>query len=149
MEGYDSLPPDLAGHIAAVYDRIRDRPPPSGTAADRAAAAETAEEAARFGWPPSMAWDDDRIDLPGAGPEPGWCPSPQVHARSADLVEDAEFVRETSGLRDATVAEVAARLGIGSDRLHQAYLRARRHAARAAVASRPDARDAGREAEAG
>src|ERR1700722_9154068 len=47
LDGYDGLAPGLAGEIAAAYDRLWDRPPPSATAEDRRAAAETAERAAR------------------------------------------------------------------------------------------------------
>jgi hypothetical protein len=60
-------------------------------------------------------------------------------------VEDADFVRQF-GPRDATLGEVAHRLGIKRDRLDQAYTRARRYAARTAGRR---AADAEREAEAG
>jgi hypothetical protein len=149
LDGYDDLAPELAGHIAGEYDRLWDREPPAATAKDRRAADEIAAEAASRGWAPPMAWDDDRIDLPGGGPERGWRPRPMVYLKSRDLVEDAEFVRETNGLREASVAEVAARLGVKRDRLEQAYVRTRRYAARNATAGRRGAEDAGREAEAG
>jgi hypothetical protein len=146
LDGDDALAPELADEVAEVYDRLWDRPPPSATAEDRKAAAETAARAAQSGWAPPMAWDDDRIDLPGARPEPGWRPGPRVRQRAADIAEDAEFVRANNGLRDATMAEVAKRLGIRRDHLEQSTIRARRYAARSAGRA---ARDAEPEAEAG
>jgi len=146
LDGYDDLAPNLAGAVAAAYDRLWDRVPPTATRADREAAAAIADRAARSGWAPPLAWDDDQIDLPGARPEQGWRPRPRTSRRAADLVEDAEFVREHGGYRDASTAQVAMRLGVRRDRLDQAYSRARRYAARAA--GRAGA-DADREPEAG
>jgi hypothetical protein len=146
LDGYDDLAPNLAGAVAAAYDRLWDRVPPTATRADREAAAAIADRAARSGWAPPLAWDDDQIDLPGARPEQGWRPRRRTSRRAADLVEDAEFVREHGGYRDASTAQVAMRLGVRRDRLDQAYSRARRYAARAA--GRAGA-DADREAEAG
>jgi hypothetical protein len=146
LDGYDELAPELAGDVAAAYDRLWDQRPPNATAADRRAAAETAAHAARSGWAPPMAWDDDRIDLPGGRPEPGWRPSKRVRWRAVDIAEDAEFVRKYDGLRDATTREVATRLGIERDHLEQSTIRARRYGARRAERA---ARDAEPEAEAG
>jgi hypothetical protein len=146
LDGHDELAQKLAGDIAATYDRLWDRQPPNATAADRRAAAETTAHAARSGWAPPMAWDDDRIDLPDAQPEPGWRPGPRVRQRAVDIAEDAEFVRANNGLRDATMAEVAQRLGIRRDHLEQSTIRARRYAARSAGRA---ARGAEPEAEAG
>jgi hypothetical protein len=146
LDGRDDLAPNLASAVAAAYDRLWDRDPPTETRADREAASATAARAARGGWAPPMAWDDDRIDLPGARPERGWRPGRGIYRRAVDLVEDAEFVREHGGYRDASSVQVAMRLGVRRDRLDRAYLRARRYAARAAGR---DAGDAEREAEAG
>lgn len=145
LDGYDDLDPRTAGAVAEAYDRLWDRPAPAATAADRSAAAETFGRAARSGWAPPMAWDDDVIDLPGGQPAQGWRRSQSNRWRAVDLVEDADFVQQF-GPRDATVDEVAYRLGVKRNRLDQAYTRARRYAAR--TARRPAA-DAEREAEAG
>jgi hypothetical protein len=145
LDGHDDLDPRLAGAVAEAYDRLWDRPAPAATAADRSAAAETFARAARSGWAPPMAWDDDVIDLPGGQPAQGWRRSQSTQMRAVDLVEDADFVRQF-GPRETTLGEVAQRLGINRDRLDQAYTRARRYAAR--TAGRPGA-DAEREAEAG
>jgi hypothetical protein len=146
LDGHDDLAPNLAGAVAAAYDRLWDRDPPTVTWADRETAAATAARAARSGWAPPMAWDDDRIDVPGARPERGWRPGRGINRRAADLVEDAEFVREHGGYRDASTVQVAMRLGIRRDRLDQAYIRARRYAARAAGRTAAEAEP---EAEAG
>lgn len=58
-----------AREVAAVYDRLWDRPPPMGTVAERAAATRARRFAAERGWPPPLAWDDDSIDDPAAEPE--------------------------------------------------------------------------------
>jgi hypothetical protein len=146
LDGYDDLAPNFAGAVAAAYDRLWDRDPPTATRADREAAAAIGDRARRSGWAPPMAWDDDQIDLPGARPERGWRPRKRTSRRAVELVEDAEFVREHGGYQDATRAEVAMRLGVRRDRLDQAYVRARRYAARAAGRAGADAL---REAEAG
>jgi hypothetical protein len=146
LDGRGDLAPNLAGAVAAAYDRLWDRQPPAVTRADRDAAAEITARAVRGGWAPPMAWDDDLIDLPAARPEPGWRRR-GTYRRSADLVEDAEFIREHGGYRDANLSQVAMRMGVRRDRLDQAYRRARRYAAGASAG-----RDAGRsepEAEAG
>jgi hypothetical protein len=146
LDGHDDLVPNLAGLVASAYDRLWDRDPPTATSADKEAAAAIADRAARRGWAPPMAWDDDRIDLPAGRPERGWRPGRGIYRHAADLVEDAEFVREHGGYRDASPAQVAMRLGIHRDRLDQAYIRARRYAARAAGRA---AEEAEPEAEAG
>ena len=132
LDGHDDLAPNLAGAVAAAYDRLWDRRPPALTRADREAASATAARAARRGWAPPMAWDDDQIDLPDGRPARDWRRHRGSY-RAADLVEDAEFVRKHGGYRDASTTQVAMRLGIRRDRLDQAYTRARRYAARSAA----------------
>lgn len=48
--------------VKALYEELWDQPPPTGTGYERAAAARAKAYAAEHGWPPPMAWDDDRID---------------------------------------------------------------------------------------
>lgn len=48
--------------VAALYDRVWDQPPPGRYAA------KVRNIAAREGWPPPLAWDDDTIDDPSAEP---------------------------------------------------------------------------------
>jgi hypothetical protein len=139
----DDITQHFAQTVADAYDRLWNRDPPNPTPEDREACQATALRAARSGWAPPLAWDDDQIDLPGARPERGWKCGNRITRRAVDLVEDAEFVREHGGYQDASVSQVAMRLGIKRDRLEQAYFRARRYAAHSAT------KDPEAEAEAG
>jgi hypothetical protein len=147
LDGHDDLAPNLPTAVAAAYDRLWDQRPPAETAAERHDAEAAAAHAARKGWAPPMAWDDDLIDLPDAQPAAGWRRGWSTQRRAVDLVEDVEFLRDRGGYRDAGRNLIAARLGVTRDRIDTAYLRARRYAARDA-ASR-EAREAEPEAEAG
>jgi hypothetical protein len=143
LDGYE-ITPEVAVAVASAYERLWDRDPPTAGREDREAAEEAQSLAVSRGWAPPMAWDDDQIDLPGGRPAAGWRPRRQTR-RAVDLVEDAEFLREHGGFRDATAREVAIRMGVSRERLDQAYVRARRYAVRGAA---PGA-DAEKEAEAG
>jgi len=55
--------------VAVLYDRLWTQPPPEGSQQDKAAATRARREAAARGWAPPMAWDDETIDDPAAGPE--------------------------------------------------------------------------------
>jgi hypothetical protein len=116
-----------------VDDQLWSRDPPSGTAEERQAGQEARSRAIAGRWAPPLAWDDDKIDRPGGKPERGWKPSNRSTRRRVDLMEDAEFVRQNDGYRQASVVQVAMRLGVTRDCLEQAYSRARRQAARAAA----------------
>jgi hypothetical protein len=139
----DGITPQLARAVKVAYDRLWNQDPPCATASEEEAASHVARDAARRGWAPPQAWDDDQIDLPEGRPEQGWKPSGRTTKLAVDLVEDAEFVRQNGGYRLAGNRQVAMRLGISRDNLDQAYSRARRYAARNAED------DADREAEAG
>jgi hypothetical protein len=141
LEGHDDLAPNLSAIVAAAYDRLWHLRPPAETAADQRDAKAAAAQAARKGWAPPLAWDDDLLDLPDARPAPGWRRRPSTQLRAVDLVEDVEFLRARGGYRDAGMNLIAMRLGITRNRIDKAYERARYYAARDA------ARRAGREAE--
>lgn len=126
LDGYD-ITPDLAAAVSDAYERLWDRNPPIVGPQDRQAADEARAQAASRNWAPPMAWDDDQIDLPHGSPAKGWKPRRSTR-RAVDLVEDAEFLREHGGLKDASVREVAIRLGVTRERLAQAYVRSRRYA---------------------
>jgi hypothetical protein len=130
----DDITTHLAQTVADAYDQLWNRDPPNAAPEDREAAQTIALRAARSGWAPPLAWDDDQIDLPRARPERGWKPGNRITRRAVDLVEDAEFVRQHGGYQGASINQVAMRLGIKRDRLEQAYIRARRYAARNATA---------------
>lgn len=117
--------PDLNQRVAAAYDRLWNQPPPLATPADQQLANAARKQAQRQGWPPPMAWDDDIIDLPGGEPAPGWKPANRTTNRSVDLDEDIRWVREQGGYRDASMSQLALRLGVKAGTLQQAHLRAR------------------------
>jgi hypothetical protein len=121
-----SITPELAERVATAYDRLWDCQPPQATRHDRELAAAARAHARRCGWPPPMAYDDELIDLPGGGAAPGWKPTGRTTRRSADLAEDAAWVREHGGYRHATAAAVAMRLGVTRAALEQAASRTRR-----------------------
>lgn len=122
----------LNRRVAVAYNLLWNRQPPRATPRDQAQADTAQAQAQRRGWAPPMAWDDDIIDQPHGEPATGWKPSNRTSHRTADLMEDAAFVREHCGYRQATMGQLAERLGVTRDVLAKAYERA-----------------AGREAEAG
>lgn len=124
--------PSLNRRVAVAYNQLWNRQPRRATPRDQAQADAARVQAQRRGWAPPMAWDDDIIDLPDGQPSAGWEPSTRTTHRTADLVEDAAFVREHGGYRQATMRQVAERLGVTLAVLAKAHERA-----------------AGREAEAG
>jgi hypothetical protein len=129
-----AITPDLAQRVAAAYDQLWDRPPPRTTPRDVAFAHSAQELARQGGWPPPMAYDDDLIDLPEGGPEPGWQPTGRTTRKAADLAEDIAWIREHGGYRRAPAALLAMRLGVSRTALEQAQCRTNR-AAREAEAS--------------
>jgi len=96
--------------VCAVYDRLWNVPGPSG---------HSRALAARHGWAPPLAWDDDTIDDPAARPV-GTVGARQT-ARER-LIEDLTELAENGG----TIASVAARLGKDRRTLERALQRAGR-----------------------
>jgi hypothetical protein len=125
LENRHVISPDAAQRIAAAYDRLWNRQPPRASENDRQAAEHVQAHARSRGWAPPLAWDDDVIDLPDGRPADGWKRGKGTARRAADLVEDAEFVRETGGYRHAPVGEVAMRLGVTRNVLEKALERTR------------------------
>jgi hypothetical protein len=115
--------PDQVRRIAEVYERLWDQLLPLGTAAQRKAADAALARARRSRWAPPMAWDDDVLDDPAGRPAPGWRPRRSSQYRSANLAEDARFIREHGGYRNATSTQIAARLGVSKSRLDKACRR--------------------------
>lgn len=70
-----------------------------------------------------MAWDDDIIDQPHGRPAPGWKRPVRSWHRSADLVEDAAFVRQHDGYRNASMGQITERLGVNRAVLAKAHER--------------------------
>jgi hypothetical protein len=116
--------PGLDRQVAAAYELLWNQQPPGATRHEQALADASRASAAQRNWAPPMAWDDDIIDLPDGAPAPGWKPPARSWRRSADLAEDAEFVREHCGYRQATRRQVAERLGVTRSVLAKACERA-------------------------
>lgn len=114
----------LDRRVAAAYDLLWNQRPPTATERERERADKVRSDAEERQWPPPMAWDDDIIDVPGSRPAPGWEPPARSSHRSADLVEDAAFVREHGGYRNAPMRQVAERLGVTLAVLAKAHERA-------------------------
>lgn len=99
---YPTVMPETAARIAALYDRLWDRPPApcSGTTRARAAAA-------RAGWAPPLAWDDDTIDDPAATPQHqvrgGHAATERVEGRAAEVDHLSAYL---------SASEIAVRLGV-------------------------------------
>jgi transcriptional regulator with XRE-family HTH domain len=129
--------------IANAYDTIWDRDPPAATRDQREACESATSRAASRGWAPPQAWDDAQIDQPDGRPSPDWKPSRRTTRRALDIVEDAQFVRDHGGYRDANITQIAMRLGVSRDQLDQAYCRARRYAGRSATTDREPEAEAG------
>jgi transcriptional regulator with XRE-family HTH domain len=119
LSGRPAVTAATARRVRGLYDRLWDQPPPQATRGERISAAKARAHAARRGWPPPLAWDDDAIDDPDARPEP-WQRS-CLH-RSRDLVADA---RELAA-RGYTRTQAAQRLGISRGALDKAISRAAR-----------------------
>ena len=119
--------------IANAYDEMWDRDPPGSTRDQREACELARSRAASRGWAPPQAWDDAQIDQPDGRPSPNWKPRNRTSRRAVDIVEDAQFVRDHGGYRDADNTQIAMRLGVSRDQIDQAYCRARRYASRTAI----------------
>jgi hypothetical protein len=125
---------DLDQKVADAYDQLWDQQPPASTGYDLTITERTRGRAARLDWPPPMAWDDDLIDQPDAAPAPGWKPTATTLRHSADLAEDAAWLREHGGYSGSTDTQIAMRLGVAKAALQVARVRAARYADRQAEA---------------
>lgn len=118
--------PGLAAATVAAYEQLWDQSPPCATVEDREVAQAAAAHARQRGWAPPMAWDDDQIDQPDSKPAPGWKPGPRGRDLSADLVEDAEWIRRHGGYQLASRTVIATRLGVTKYQLEHADREVRR-----------------------
>jgi hypothetical protein len=130
LGSYRDVSPDLVQAITAAYDQLWDRDPPTATRDQREAAEKARSLAAAKGWAPPLAWDEDQLDRSKGRPAPDWKPRKRTTRRAVDIAEDAEFIREHGGYHDASINQIAMRLGISRDRFEHAYTRARHYAAR-------------------
>jgi len=80
---------DMHTAICGLYEHLWDQRPPEHTRQERLAASAARRRAAREGWPPPMALDDDRLDDPDYRPKARWrpasgtgtAPPPDKHSR--------------------------------------------------------------------
>jgi hypothetical protein len=106
--------------IRALYDELWDVPPDQSTKYARAGVTKALRKARACGWPPPLAWDDDQIDNPDAGPAEGWQRPKRL--RGEDLVEEAGELIRWEGSRELA----AMRLGIRRNTLDRAIARSGR-----------------------
>lgn len=100
--------------VRALYDEMWDQAPPEGDHRSRIAASRARNMAARRGWPPPLAWDDERIGDPTAVPQRGEeVPRAVAHTENAD-----ELIRQ-----GYTVEQAVERLGISRSTLERARRR--------------------------
>lgn len=104
--------------IDRLYRELGALPQPNGWIADRAR-----RRAAKRGWLPPMAWDDDMIDqLDGQPADYGRTPAAKrMRAIPPDFIAEYVDLRDEIGLSDA---KIAARLGITEQALYKRLLRA-------------------------
>jgi transcriptional regulator with XRE-family HTH domain len=112
---------DTARKVSALYEELWDQAPPQRTAAERIAASKARARACRHDWAPPLAWDDDTISDPAAGPAGCWRPSGRTTRRGADLAEDASELAAQGYSRE----QAAARLGVTRGALDRAIERSR------------------------
>lgn len=104
--------------VAALYDELWDQPPPEETHRNRIAANRARNYARNRGWAPPAAWDDDRIEDPGARPADWKRPE---RLSSAELAEEARELFSQGYSR----ARAAERLGVSVAALDKALERNR------------------------
>jgi len=117
----ERVTPATAAAVRALYDDLWDQEPPRGERRQRESVTKTRKYAADRGWPPPLAWDDDAIDDPAAGPEPGWERRDGVR-RWGVLAEDVAFLL-AAGEEPEWVAE---RLGVLPKTLGTVLMRERK-----------------------
>lgn len=117
--------------VQRLYAQMWDEPADEGTPRARTAAAAARARAERNGWPLPLAWDDDQIDNPDAGPAEGWQRHDGKLRDSAVLAEEATELITQQGYDRVTAAE---RLGVSRHALDKAFDRTRAREGRADAA---------------
>jgi hypothetical protein len=93
--------------VRALYDRLWDTTPPEEDQWDVSAAVAARRTAARNGWVPPMAWDDDTIDDPAAEP----------HGSAPVCIDPIAIERALAGeVVNLSPAEVTEVVRIGEER---------------------------------
>jgi len=104
--------------VSDLYDELWNVPPDESTHRARISVSRARNYARARGWCPPLAWDDDTIADPEAGPAEGWQRSARVPL--AERAEDAAEVIAWEGGRD----QAARRLGVSRYVLDKALERA-------------------------
>ncbi|MFG1963158.1 hypothetical protein [Nonomuraea sp. NPDC049028] len=95
-----------ARKVRALYDELWDQAPPENDHRAKIAASRARNHAAKQGWPPPAAWDDDTIDDPTARPDLG-----EKVPRLQALAENAEELINGQGY---AIEHAAERLGVSA-----------------------------------
>jgi transcriptional regulator with XRE-family HTH domain len=106
--------------VRDLYDELWNKPPAEATHRQKIAVSRARNHARAHGWAPPLAWDDDLIDNPAAGPAEGWRRPDGGQRRAGDLREDAEWLITNQGY---TREHAAIRLGVTRSALDQAFAR--------------------------
>jgi hypothetical protein len=114
--------------VYALYDELWDVPPDESAHRAKISASRARNMARAKSWPPPMAWDDETIGDPAAGPAEGW--QRKGRLRPAEVAEEArELLRFACGPEDEHAREpVAERLGMRRDTLDTVLARDARKA---------------------
>lgn len=127
----DTTSAGTARAVRDVYDQLWDQQPPKATTRGAAsAAARVRNKAARLGWHPPLAWDDESIDSPDAEPhaEDG------ARRRGVDL-DEYLWLLDSGEVPD----QAAKRLGVTLDAITNRARRTDRHDVLAAITAWKDA----------
>lgn len=116
----DRVTARTARAVRDLYDELWDQEPPTGDRWQKTAVATMRRYAADQGWVPPLAWDDDAIDDPDAGPDPDALGD--ARRRLADVVEDVEELERLGEPPE----RVAARVGVRPESVARYKLRARK-----------------------
>lgn len=113
----DRVTAATARAVVRLYDELWNVPPDESTHRRRIAASRARNVARAKGWPPPMAWDDDDIDDPAAGPAGVW----QRTGSTRNAAEDVAEVLRWEGHADLA----AARLGVAPGTVNTTMRRTR------------------------
>jgi hypothetical protein len=105
-----------------VYERLWDKQPPQATPNQQGSATRVRNKAARLGWAPPMAWDDDSIDDPAAQPQGVAKPNLK---RRLPSVDELAWLMDQGETQEA----IAMRFKVHVKSLKSAQIRAHRKAA--------------------
>lgn len=104
--------------VAALYDELWDVPPDESTHHARVSVSRARNYARARGWAPPMAWDDESIGDPAAGPAEDWERPARIPLTA--LLDDAAELIAWEGSRELA----AARMGVAKGTLDTALTRA-------------------------